>query len=388
MKRKMFTTALAAVCALSLCACGSSSKTASSSAAAASSAETAGSVVTGTDSTESTLIEATGNTFSTTADVSGKTYKVGIIQYVDDASLNQIEANIESELDAIGSKLGCTFDYKDYVKNGQADGTVLNQIASELISDKVDLIIPIATPTAQIVQTATEDNQIPVVFAASSDPVGAGLVSSMDKPGANITGTSDALNTEAIMNLITAVNPDVKKVGILYSKSEDSSTQPVKDAEKYLDSKGISYVEKTGTTNDEVSSAADALVAEGVDAVFTPTDNTIMKAELAIYEKFQDAGIPQYCGADSFALNGAFCGYGVDYANLGVATADMAADILINGKNPADVPVRTFDNGIATVNTDTCEAIGLDFDDVKKAMQPHCTLVQKITTAQEFSTES
>ncbi|MCH4038449.1 MAG: ABC transporter substrate-binding protein [Eubacteriales bacterium] len=388
MKRKMFTTALAAVCALSLCACGSSSKTASSSAAAASSAETAGSVVTGTDSTESTLIEATGNTFSTTADVSGKTYKVGIIQYVDDASLNQIEANIESELDAIGSKLGCTFDYKDYVKNGQADGTVLNQIASELISDKVDLIIPIATPTAQIVQTATEDNQIPVVFAASSDPVGAGLVSSMDKPGANITGTSDALNTEAIMNLITAVNPDVKKVGILYSKSEDSSTQPVKDAEKYLDSKGISYVEKTGTTNDEVSSAADALVAEGVDAVFTPTDNTIMKAELAIYEKFQDAGIPQYCGADSFALNGAFCGYGVDYANLGVATADMAADILVNGKNPADVPVETFDNGIATVNTDTCEAIGLNFDDVKNAMQPYCTLVQKITTAQEFSTES
>ena len=388
MKRKMFTTALAAVCALSLCACGSSSKTASSSAAAASSAETAGSVVTGTDSTESTLIEATGNTFSTTADVSGKTYKVGIIQYVDDASLNQIEANIESELDAIGSKLGCTFDYKDYVKNGQADGTVLNQIASGLISDKVDLIIPIATPTAQIVQTATEDNQIPVVFAASSDPVGAGLVSSMDKPGANITGTSDALNTEAIMNLITAVNPDVKKVGILYSKSEDSSTQPVKDAEKYLDSKGISYVEKTGTTNDEVSSAADALVAEGVDAVFTPTDNTIMKAELAIYEKFQDAGIPQYCGADSFALNGAFCGYGVDYANLGVATADMAADILVNGKNPADVPVETFDNGIATVNTDTCEAIGLNFDDVKNAMQPYCTLVQKITTAQEFSTES
>ncbi len=385
MKRKMFTTALAAVCALSLCACGSSSKTASSSSA---SAETAGSVVTGIESTESTLIEATGNTFSTAADVSGKTYKVGIIQYVDDASLNQIEANIESELDAIGSKLGCTFDYKDYVKNGQADGTVLNQIASELISDNVDMIIPIATPTAQIVQTATEDNQIPVVFAASSDPVGAGLVASMDKPGANITGTSDALNTEAIMNLITAVNPDVKKVGILYSKSEDASTQPVKDAETYLDKKGISYVEKTGTTNDEVSSAADSLIAEGVDAVFTPTDNTIMKAELAIYEKFQDAGIPQYCGADSFALNGAFCGYGVDYANLGVATADMAADILINGKNPADVPVRTFDNGIATVNTDTCEAIGLDFDDVKKAMQPHCTLVQKITTAQEFSTES
>ena len=102
------------------------------------------------------------------------------------------------------------------------------------------------------------------------------------------------------------------------------------------------------------------MVADGVDAVFTPTDNSIMKAELAIYETFIDAGIPQYTGADSFALNGAFLGYGVDYANLGRETADMIADILLNGADPAATPVKTFDNGTAAINTETCAALGIE----------------------------
>ena len=114
---------------------------------------------------------------------------------------------------------------------------------------------------------------------------------------------------------------------ILYSSHRGSKS--------LSDENGIEYVERTGTTTDEVQLAADALVADGVDAVFTPTDNTIMTAELSIYEKFIDAGIPHYTGADSFALNGAFAGYGVDYANLGAKTADMVADILLNGADPA-----------------------------------------------------
>ena len=101
-------------------------------------------------------------------------------------------------------------------------------------------------------------------------------------------------------------------------------------------------------------------MAAGVDAVFTPTDNTVMTAELGIYEKFIDAGIPHYTGADSFALNGAFCGYGVDYANLGTATADMIVEVL-QGADPAKTPIQTFDNGIATVNTETAEALGIDY---------------------------
>ena len=127
----------------------------------------------------------------------------------------------------------------------------------------------------------------------------------------------------------------------------------------------FSGVEKTGTTNDEVALAADALVAAKVDAVFTPTDNTIMKAELAIYEKFVNAKIPHYTGADSFALNGAFAGYGVNYKELGVETADMVADILVNGAKPGEMAIKTLNNGIATVNTETAEQIGLDYSGFK-----------------------
>lgn len=306
-------------------------------------------------------------------------YKVGIIQFVDDASLNQIEKAIETRLDEKTAEGEDTFTYEGYVYNGQADATTLNQIASQLIADEVDVIIPIATPAAQIVQTATEDVNIPVVFSAVSDPVGSGLAETMEAPGANITGTSDALNTNAILDLMLTANPDVKSVGLLYSQSEDSSKQPIADAKAYLEEKGIEYVEKTGTNNTEVTQAADALVAAGVDAIFTPTDNTIMTAELAIFEKFIDAGIPHYAGADSFALNGAFCGYGVDYKNLGTATADLAVEIL-KGADPAVTPVQTFDNGIATVNTETAEAIGLDYS----GFAEKCTAVVETVTAEEF----
>jgi len=118
--------------------------------------------------------------------------------------------------------------------------------------------------------------------------------------------------------------------------------------------------------------------------VFTPTDNTIMTAELSIYEMLAEAGIPHYTGADSFALNGALVGYGVDYANLGVETANMVAGILLDGNDPAATPVMTFDNGTATVNTETAEALGLDFDALSAAFEPFCTKIQQIATAESF----
>lgn len=319
-----------------------------------------------------------------TDDASAKTYKVGIVQYVDDASLNQIEENIETELDAKAAELGVTFDYANYFYNGQGDSTTLNQIGAELVSAGVDIIVPIATPAAQVMQSVTEDTEIPIVFSAVTDPVTAKLVDSMDAPGGKITGTSDALDTEAVLNLMLAADPDLEYVGLLYSKSEDSSKQAIEDAIAFLEAKGIKYIEKTGTNTDEITSAVDALIAEDVDAVFTPTDNTVMTAELAIYEKLAEAKIPQYCGADSFALNGAFVGYGVDYANLGKATADMVVDILVNGANPATTAVMTFDNGIATINTETCEAVGFDLATIKAAFADLCTEIVETTTAQEF----
>ncbi len=314
--------------------------------------------------------------------VMAEDFKVGICNYVDDASLNQIVENIQKRLEEIGEEQGVTFDIS--YDNCNADANVMDQIITDFQADGMDLMVGVATPVAMRMQAATEGSDTPVVFSAVSDPVGAGLVESNEAPGANLTGTSDYLDTASIMNLILAHNPDAEKIGLLYDIGQDSSTTAIEAAKAYLEEHDMEYVERTGTTTDEVQLAAQALVADGVDAVFTPTDNTIMTAELSIYETFIAAGIPHYTGADSFALNGAFVGYGVDYANLGVETAEMIADILMNNADPAVTPVKTFDNGTATVNTETCEGLGLDFQKVKAAFEPLCTQVNEIVTAESF----
>lgn len=370
--RNVFAMITAAAMTLSLAACSGQS-TASSTSSASS------------DSSSSAASESSVSSEKSTAseESSGASYTIGICNYVDDASLNQIVENINARLAEIESEQGITINVK--YDNCNADANVMNQIIANFAADNVDLMVGVATPVAMAMQSATEDSKTPVVFAAVSDPVGAGLVASLEEPGSNVTGSSDNLDTNSVMNLIFAQNPDAKKIGLLYDVGQDSSTAAIEHAKAYLDDKGVEYVERTATTAEEVALAAQALVSDGVDAVFTPTDNTIMKAELAIYETFADAGIPHYTGADSFALNGAFLGYGVGYANLGRETADMIASILTEGKDPATTPVITFDNGTATVNTEICEKLGLDFDTVSEAFAPYCTRVEEITTAESFS---
>ena len=370
--RNVFAMITAAAMTLSLAACSGQS-TASSTPSASS------------DSSSSAASESSVSSEKSTAseESSGASYTIGICNYVDDASLNQIVENINARLAEIESEQGITINVK--YDNCNADANVMNQIIANFAADNVDLMVGVATPVAMAMQSATEDSKTPVVFAAVSDPVGAGLVASLEEPGSNVTGSSDNLDTNSVMNLIFAQNPDAKKIGLLYDVGQDSSTAAIEHAKAYLDDKGVEYVERTATTAEEVALAAQALVSDGVDAVFTPTDNTIMKAELAIYETFADAGIPHYTGADSFALNGAFLGYGVDYANLGRETADMIASILTEGKDPATTPVITFDNGTATVNTEICEKLGLNFDTVSEAFAPYCTRVEEITTAESFS---
>ena len=326
--------------------------------------------------------QAPAATLAPAASESTKTvFTVGICNFVDDASLNQIIANIRARLGELETD---EVSFNILEDNCNLDANVMNQIITNFLAQKVDLMVGVATPVAMGMQAATEENGVPVVFAAVSDPLGAGLVESLEAPGANITGTSDFLDTNAVMNLIFAADPDADLIGLLYNVGEDSSTAPIASAKAYLDAKGVKYVERTGTNVDEVMLAAEALVSDGVDAVFTPTDNTVMTAELAIYETFANAGIPHYTGADSFALNGAFLGYGVDYANLGVETANMIAQILLEGRDPGALPVMTFDNGTATVNTDTCAALGLDYDKIAETFAPFCTRVQPITTAESF----
>ncbi|WP_418774668.1 ABC transporter substrate-binding protein [Hominenteromicrobium sp.] len=369
--RNVFAMITAAAMTLSLAACSGQS-TASSTSSASSDASSSAASESSVSSEKSTASEES----------SGTSYTIGICNYVDDASLNQIVENINARLAEIESEQGITINVK--YDNCNADANVMNQIIANFAADNVDLMVGVATPVAMAMQSATEDSKTPVVFAAVSDPVGAGLVTSLEEPGSNVTGSSDNLDTNSVMNLIFVQNPDAKKIGLLYDVGQDSSTAAIEHAKAYLDDKGVEYVERTATTAEEVALAAQALVSDGVDAVFTPTDNTIMKAELAIYETFADAGIPHYTGADSFALNGAFLGYGVDYANLGRETADMIASILTEGKDPAATPVITFDNGTATVNTEICEKLGLDFDTVSEAFAPYCTRVEEITTAESF----
>ena len=288
-------------------------------------------------------------------DADGKTVKVGICNYVDDASLNQIVENIQARLKEIGGEKGVAFDVS--YDNCNADANLLTQIISNFIADDVDIMIGVATPVAMAMQAATEDNGIPVVFAAVSDPVGAGLVESMEAPGSNVTGTSDYLDTAAVMQLITAADPDVKNVALLYDIGQDSSTAAIAHAKEYLDANGIAYGEYTGTTVDEITLAAQALVADGVDAVFTPTDNTVMKSELTIYETLADAGIPHYTGADSFVRNGAYATCGVNYTDLGAKTADLAYKAITEGMDGME-DYYLMDGGIITVNTDTAAMIG------------------------------
>ena len=209
--------------------------------------------------------------------------------------------------------------------------------------------------SAQEVMTWAEDTKTPVIFAAISDPAEAGLVD-IDY----VTGTSDALNTSFILDMMFAQNPDIEKVGLLYSQSEANSVTPIAEAKAYLEAKSISYSEQPAATSDEVIACASALIAEGVDAIFTPTDNVIMASELAIYEDLAKAGIPHYTGADSFVRNGAFTTCGVNYTDLGTQTADLAFDAVTNGMDSMEDFYLT-EGGIITVNTETAEVLNIDY---------------------------
>ena len=275
---------------------------------------------------------------------------VAIVQQLDHSSLDEIRFAIQAQLEKIAAEKGVTVEYKHF--NGQNDTSILAQIGTQVVSDGYDVIIPIATLAAQYSVTAAEGTNIPIIYAAVSNPAGAGLTGI-----GNVTGVSDALNTPFIMDMMFAADPQIEAVGLLYSLSEPNSAMPIAEAKAYLDAKGIPYIEKTGNTADEVITAATALVGR-VDAVFTPTDNAIMNVAPSVAEIFADAGIAHYTGADSFVQAGSFVTCGVNYTELGTYAATMAMDIVLGGAVPE---FHVMDGGIITVNTDTAAALGLDY---------------------------
>lgn len=306
--------------------------------------------------TAETAAPTAAPTAATTAETAADTtpaaqeFNVAIVQQLDHASLDEIRTAIVAQLQAQAEEKGVKVNIQEF--NGQNDATVLNQIGAQVVGDGVDLIIPIATLAAQCMVTAADGTDIPIVYAAISDPEAAGLTG-LD----NVTGTSDALNTAFILDMMLAANPDIKTVGLLYSNSEANSTTPIAEAKAYLQEKQIDFVEKTGNTSGEIVEAAASMVGR-VDAVFTPTDNAVMAAEVTVAETLNEAGIPHYTGADSFVAAGAFATCGVNYTELGSYTADMAMDILLGGAVPE---YHVMDGGIITVNTETAATLGIDY---------------------------
>ncbi|WMJ82768.1 ABC transporter substrate-binding protein [Oscillospiraceae bacterium LTW-04] len=285
--------------------------------------------------------------------------KIGLVQMMEHPSLDEIREAIFTELTAQGfdaSKVD--IDYQ----NGQGDMNTLNSIAQKFVGDEVDMIIAIATPAAQAAAAATTD--IPIIFSAVTDPVDAGLVGSLEKPDRNCTGTSDAIPTEQIFTLADELTPGIETYGFLYNQGESNSVSVINDAKATLDAKGVAYIETCVITSGEVTSAAQSLIGK-VDAIFCPIDNTVAYAMPNLSQIAIEAKLPVYVAADSMVNDGGLATVGVNYTQLGVQTAQMAAKVL-SGTAVADVPVEVLTQYSTVANKDTAAALGIDVSNYTK----------------------
>ncbi|EFM12373.1 protein of unknown function DUF534 [Paenibacillus curdlanolyticus YK9] len=287
------------------------------------------------------------------------TKKIGIIQIVEHPSLNSIRESFIKQLAANGFKEGSnlTVDYQ----NAQGDPNNLKLIAQKFKNAKYDLIVAIATPSAQAIAGETKD--IPIVFAAVTDPVSAGLVQDLQKPGGNITGTSDVTSAEQNIKLAMQITPDIHKLGAIYNPGDTAAVMVMNELRQYLKSSNekIELVEMTASSTGDVQQVMQSLAGK-VDAIFAPPDNTIASSMPVVSKVARDAKKPLYVGADSMVKDGALAGYGIDYDILGQKTADMATEVL-NGKKPGDIPVKVMTELNIYVNTDTAKAIGVSLPD-------------------------
>lgn len=281
----------------------------------------------------------------------GSKIQIGIVQPVEHPSLNQIREQIIIGLEELGLKDKIEITYKD----AQGDPSNINTIVSQFIGDKMDVIIPIGTGAAQSSAAATKD--IPVIFAAVSYPEEAGLVMDVNKPEANVTGVSDAIDVRQIFDLAFELTPDVKTFGFVYNNGEPNSASAINKAKEYCDVKGIKYVESTITNSSELLQASQSLI-EKADAIFTPTDNTVASAMPVLSAEAQNAGIPVYTGADSMVADGGFATVGVNYTILGKQVAAMVKKVT-DGESISDIPVETLSEYATIINSTTADKIGV-----------------------------
>ncbi len=304
---------------------------------------------------DTTPTAAADNNANTETD---KPYKIGIIQPMDHPSLNQIHETIETELknQGYGDKIEIVY------KNANGDNTLLPSIIQSMIDDNVDLLVPIATGTAQATMAAT--TTVPIVFSAVSNPVAAGLVTALDQTTGNITGVSNSIPIEDIFALATQLTPNVKTFGFVYNSSEVNSASGIERAKEYCDNNGIAYKEAIITGTADLQQAASSLIGD-IDAFFTPNDNTVASAMPTYLQVANDANIPIYVGADSMVKDGGLATVGIDYTVLGRQTAQMIIRIM-NGEKIADNPVEQIAEYAKMINMKSANQLGITIPDELK----------------------
>lgn len=280
-----------------------------------------------------------------------KEFKVGITQFAPHPSLDAATEGFKKALEDKGIKV--TFD----VQNAQADQNNTQTIAKNFVGDKVDLIFANATPSAIAALNATKD--IPIIFTSVTDPVGAGLVEAFDKPGKNITGTTDN-HPEATKKTISFITDEVKakNVGVIYNAGEQNSVVQVDEVKKIVEEKGAKLVEVSVANTSEVKQAAESLVGR-VDAIYIPTDNTVVTALDAVIAVANNKKIPLFVGELDSMKKGAVAASGFDYFDIGYQSGEMAADILSGKKKPSEIPVELPKSLKLVINKAAAEAQGL-----------------------------
>ena len=289
--------------------------------------------------------------------------RIGITQIVEHPALDANRQGIIDRLSELGYKEGRDVVYDIQIAQGNI--ATANLIAKKFVGDKVDLIVAIATPTAVAAAKATRD--IPIVISAITDPVGAKLVESLERPGRNVTGTTDLSPVKDQLALFKEIAPKVRRIGIIYNAGEPNSVTLVRLAREAAKELGYEIVEATVANSAGVMAAAKSLVGRA-DAVYVPTDNTVVSALEAVVKVCQDNDMPLITGDTDSVARGAIAAIAIDYYELGRQTGDMVARIL-KGANPAEMPVETLKNFELHVNVKAAEAMGVKLPEafVKRA---------------------
>lgn len=292
------------------------------------------------------------------ANASSDTYKVGIIQYGSHPSLDNCYAGVEEALksSAIADKLEID------LQNGNMDSATCDTIAKNMVAKNYDIIYAIATPAAISAYAAAANTDIPVIFCAVSDPVAAGIVEDMSAPGGNCTGTSDILDFSSQVSLIKALQPDVKKIGVLYTTSEANSISQLASLKEVAEAQGIEIVEQGVQNAADVPQAA-ATLAPKVDCINNFTDNNVVNNLTVLLEQANTAGIPVYGSEVEQVANGCMASISIDYIALGKVTGEMGIRVL-NGEDAGTIAVGQISEGTPVVNTEVMERFNIELPEV------------------------